>query len=439
MNAATYPVPNGIACSDHFAVRVDEQDSFTYQTTGPAASGLVAGQTASWTSFDLRGPCRVRIRRLDRPVSEVVVRPVAKGIEARIAGDEIVVEFDQPAKLSVECDGDTEHVLFLFGNAPESDVPDRNDPAVVWFGPGVHEVGRAYRLAPETTYYLAPGAFVKGTFAGGGDGTRICGRGVLSGRAYKWPGHQQERSPERIDLVRLKGNEIEISGATFVDAPFYVLVTQGRRCRYTDVKVIAWYFNTDGISSGSGARIDDCFLRVSDDVFKPFVSDTHITRCTLWCDKGAPFMLSWNAMQDYGGSVVRDCDVIHHQPHNTGILNEWTPSVFRAWHGGVGHIYDLRFEDIRIEGPLARFIDVRMKRNPWSIQEGEWGRFRGLTFRNIVAEGPVRWPSRLLGHDADHRIDDVSFENLRIGGRRIAAAADLDLETNEFVRGLRFV
>lgn len=84
----------------------------------------------------------------------------------------------------------------------------------------------------------------------------------------------------------------------------------------------------------------NCFLRVADDAFKPFVSDTRISRCVLWVDKASVFQLTWNALHDCGGSGVRDCDVIHHMPFCTED-SEWVGAVFWSWHGGHAHIHDL--------------------------------------------------------------------------------------------------
>jgi hypothetical protein len=58
-----YPAPAGIAASDRFAVTVNGASSFTYLTTGPAKAYYTAGHTASWTSFDVNGPCEIHIRR----------------------------------------------------------------------------------------------------------------------------------------------------------------------------------------------------------------------------------------------------------------------------------------------------------------------------------------------------------------------------------------
>lgn len=365
------------------------------------------------------------------------MRPLSAKVKVAIADGEVVLRLDQPRKLCLECDGDLTDVLLLFANEPAVDAPAPNDPGVVCFGPGVHEIGKGYRLKPATTYYLAPGAFLKGSFVGGGDGTRVIGRGVLSGAAYKWPGHLQEKNAERVDLVKLEGDGIELSGVTLVDSPYYVVIADGRNNRFQDLKILAWHCNTDGISAGPGARIDDCFLRVADDVFKPFISDTRISRCVIWADRAAAFQLTWNALNDSGGSEVRDCDVIHHMPFCTQ-ANEWTGAVFWSWHGGTAHIHDILFDDIRIEGRSPCLVNLCLKRNPWSPQDGEWGRFSRLRFRDIHAERAFLFPSRLLGHDDQHPIDDVSFKNLRIAGRRIESADAMGLETNEFLHNLCF-
>jgi|GEM_PF-6158803 len=63
-----YPTPGGIAPSDRYAVTINGMASFTCLTTSPAEAEFTAGHTASCTSFDLQGPCEVRIRRLGRPV-----------------------------------------------------------------------------------------------------------------------------------------------------------------------------------------------------------------------------------------------------------------------------------------------------------------------------------------------------------------------------------
>lgn len=437
-NSTLYPIPSGVRPSPKFEVLVDGRSSFTHLTTGPEEAEFTAGHTVSYTGFEIRGAVEIRIRHLARSIHSVIVRPLSAGVNVRLEEGEVVFSLDRPRKLSVECNGDLSDVLFVFAQSPDPEIPSPSDPDVVWFCPGVHEIGKFYPLKPATTYYLAPGSFLKGSFAGGGHKTRVTGRGILSGADYTWPGHLQEKNEKRVDLVNLRGDSMTLSGITLVDSPYYVLVAGGKGNRMHDLNIIAWYHNTDGISAGSGAVITDCFLRVADDALKPFVSDTRISGCVMWMDRAAAFQLSWNTKTNSGNSVVTDCDIIHHIPFFKQ-PDEWTGAVFWSWHGGTGHIHNVSFENIRIEGACVRLLDLFMERNPWSPREGGWGSFSGLQFRNIHLEKPPLYPSRLLGHDTEHAIRDFVFENLRVAGKLVERAEDLPLTTNQFVENLRFL
>jgi len=55
-----YPASDGITPSNRYAVTINGVASFTYLTTGTAEAEYTAGHTASWTSFDVGGLCKVR-------------------------------------------------------------------------------------------------------------------------------------------------------------------------------------------------------------------------------------------------------------------------------------------------------------------------------------------------------------------------------------------
>jgi hypothetical protein len=434
-----HPAPEGAPVSDRYAVAVAGKEAPACITTSGPDAALTAGNTLSWVGFDMAVPAEVRVRRLDRRPESVTVRPASAGAAASVQADEVIVRVPCPGAYCVEVNDDLHHVLMLFANPPEPTPPTPNDPGVTVFGPGVHDVGRQMPLPSGRTVYLAPGAYVRGTFAGGGDGTRVCGRGVLSGEAFRWPGHQQENSPERVDLLRLTGDRIVLDGVTLVNSPFYVAVVRGARAHLNNLKVMGWTNNTDGISTGPGATITDCFCRVADDVIKVF-NHVRVERCTLWCDKAAAFQLSWNVDRDCGRSAIRDCDVIHHMPSlsDEQLPGRWTGAVFRSWHAGTGHIHDVTFEDIRVETAPARLVGIHMDTHPWDRSPGRWGRFSNLTFRRVhVAQRP-RLPSYLLGRSPQHDVRGVTFEDLRIAGRRVRSADQMPLRTNEFARNIRF-
>ena len=49
--------------------------------------------------------------------------------------------------------------LFIFADPPEENAPSAQAPGVLYFGPGVHDVGETDGyLSSDTTVYLAGGA-----------------------------------------------------------------------------------------------------------------------------------------------------------------------------------------------------------------------------------------------------------------------------------------
>jgi hypothetical protein len=70
---------------------------------------------------------------------------------------------------------------------------------------------------------------------------------------------------------------------------------------------------------------------------------------------------------------------------------------------------------------------LQIKKTRWAKAK-EWGRISNLTFRNITADGPFSQRSAIRSDDPAGRIDGVTFENVRIGGKLITSAEDAQLD-----------
>ena len=62
--------------------------------------------------------------------------------------------------MTVEVNGDWHESLHIFANPFEENVPEPDDPNVVFFGPGVHEV-TSLTVGDNTTVYIAGGAYLR--------------------------------------------------------------------------------------------------------------------------------------------------------------------------------------------------------------------------------------------------------------------------------------
>jgi hypothetical protein len=133
-----------IEASDLFEVSIlqgnNEYNAFTYITrsTIPTKPDLAS----SFLNFDMDDKVTVKIRVLQNiQIDHVTIRPLSKAIQPAIENNYIVFDLDHPAQLSVEINHSTDHTLLVFANPIEENPPKSTDQNVVWFGPGIHDVG----------------------------------------------------------------------------------------------------------------------------------------------------------------------------------------------------------------------------------------------------------------------------------------------------------
>lgn len=185
--------------------------------------------------------------------------------------------------------------------------------------------------------------------------------------------------------------------------------------------MISWWFSTDGVGTHSHGLVEDCFFKVNDDAVKLYHDDTTVRRCVFWqMENGAPFQISWNMPGRNTGFRTSDCDILRVE-HSWKNDNE---AIFCAIHGGSGHMSDYLFENIRIENASWRLVSLVNKPNEFAKGVKEPGSIANVTFRNITADGPFKLPNRLRGFSANSRIENITFENVRVGGRVLSSLND---------------
>jgi formylglycine-generating enzyme required for sulfatase activity len=312
--------------------------------------------------------------------------------------------------------------MLVFADALETDVPDANDPDVLFFGPGVHEIGDT-KMDTYKTVYLAGGAYVKGRLqAGNMQDFTIRGRGVLSGEAYP---HGTNNDHHLLNIGGGQTNGVLIEGITLVNSPLYLILLKGSHNTIRNVKMMGWYFGTDGTYAGRDSLIEDCFLKVNDDALKPYESNSVIRDCVIWqLENGAVFQISWNMPSNNSGFHIQNIDIIRmeHEWNNINL------AAFDAVHGGSGHMKDYLFEDIRIENADWRLFYITLQKHEFAPADAEMGQISDLTFRNITATGELKKKNVIKGWNADHKVFNITFENLKINEKYIHNAEEGNFE-----------
>lgn len=82
---------------------------------------------------------------------------------------------------------------------------------------------------------------------------------------------------------------------------------------------------------------------------------------------------------------------------------------------------------------IAATLKAEIKKG-YASHDAIRGRIEGIRFQDIEVTAPEVPPSRLQGHDADHLVQDVMIENLRINGKQITGLKAAGFSQNEFVR-----
>ncbi len=480
--------------SDHFAVRLSQngatQSSFVYRSDNNADPGWAGAvdfmQVANhWTTFSFSGSVDVEASRLDgKTIQTCVVRPLALNIQTSVQGNTCRFTLDKPARLSVEIDENkmvsgsftgigpitkhiVQHPLFVFADPLETNVPKAGNPGVLYFGPGIHTVGKQYPLANNTQVYIAGGAYVIGTFKSAQSNPQnisIRGRGILSGidltetsaEHNQWGNHTVDFSYGN------KGSNLLIEGITITD-PLRACIISYNPIQIRDVKLLAWSHRNDGITAGNNSLVEDNFIKVEDDNIKLYYSNQTVRRNVVWQQTaGAVLKFAWALSGTAQGSQVSDIDVIHSDVFTDYCANEddrsdmhSTSAVFSAMGFKKNASFqNTSFSNIRIEEDnLLRLMSLRMVtthvgptgKNTWGDPNPASQKLiDGLTFENVQLAGVPYKQSTLYGN-AGGTIRNISFLNLTIDGQVITSRNALSsrndgtgLLTDGNVSGLSF-
>lgn len=467
-----YPAPAGIELSQAFVVEVEGKEVPVYKTKIPPKEPIprlnhsrkIFG-FASFASFDMNGNVEIKVT-YPEAVKAVKVLPTSFAVAPKIDGNSIVIALDEPKNLTIEVNGDWHESLHIFANPFEEQIPDPDDPNVIYFGPGVHDV-TSVAVGDSTTVYIAGGAYLRcgsdaaekevelrGTkrkppsFFLEGTNITVRGRGIIDQSAIP-------RANRRYTIFAQHSRDIKIEGVTICDPSHWTVPIQGSDQIHVDnIKILGWRGNSDGvdISNSRDVLVENCFMRTLDDavVIKSFkgrgeVRNVHTRKCVVWNELAHSLSIGAEVHENVSEVLFEDCDVIHDVGRETAL---------RVYHCDDAIISDVTFQNIRIE-EARRLISCWIGKTRWTETE-ERGNIRNVTFRDIQAtSAPIDtsltgfqdgsdWKPyiirdhasmELIGFDEGHTVEGVLFDNVVLDGKKVEIH---QITKNEFVKGIRF-
>jgi hypothetical protein len=412
-------------------------DVYTARVLDPPFAGQQwnYGGPYAFANFDMEGRVTVRVTA-KRSLKDAVVRPQFSDVELKPVDNHTVsITFGSARKVSFEPDGKNGPLL-LFANPMEKNAPKVGAPDVIYFGPGIHQAGRV-NVGDQQTVYLAGGAVVKGAIVAQGSNIRILGRGILDGSDYQW-----RKGPANC-TVSITGTNVEVSGITIRGSPHWTIVPRAsRNVTVRNVKLCgARVQNDDGINpcNSQEVLITDCFIRSDDDCVamkgldlrtpNNHVENVVVENCTLWCDRARIFLLGHESRAAYMRHItLRNLEIIHYA---------MTPFLLEP--GEEMRLEDVRVESVKLHGEGQQEI-TRLKPvvNQY-MQNKVPGHVRGVHFKNVEVYGqPGPYLIQLEGADAQHQVQDVTFENVTVLGQRLKADSP-NMKVGPQVEDVRFL
>ena len=453
VGVTVWPAPEGEELSKDFIVAVERQVSPVYvarvapgeperrwKAMGDRQHPDAYYENAAFTSFDMDGPVHVTVT-CPTPIHTARVLPSALGIVPQIQSNRLIIALSEPRLLTVEVNGDWVHSLHIFANLPEKNIPKPDDPNVIYFGPGIHEVHHL-EIDSGKTLYLAGGSVIRGVvspddpsattargdrhyapvFLARGQDVKIRGRGILDGT--RCPLHARE-------LLQIQGSKVGVEGIIFRDSSVWNLaIRRSDQVGIENIKILGCRANSDGVDicNSRDVTVRRCFVRTLDDLIVVKTDrgqgDSRrivVSGCILWNQVAHALSIGAELRENVDDVVLTDCDVIN----DTG--REWTLRVF---HCDSARISNVQFSKLRIE-ESPRLISLWINKALWT-RDAERGHIDGVTFDHITAiASPLR--IELRGFDPTHAVENVIFRNVVINGQPLTRA---EIKSNAFVRNV---
>ena len=367
-----------------------------------------------------------------------MIRPQSAGVRMTVEDDHTLsLTLDRPCKFSVEPDG-RKGPLLLFANPLEDGCAEGRATRTSSTSAPACTSRRRSSLESNQTLYLAGGAVVKAEVLAEGhehpDPRPRHPRRLRLGMA-QGPRRQPDRDSQQHQR---RGDAASRSAAR----------PTGRSCRGTagnvtirNVKLCnSRVQNDDGINpcNSQDVLITDCFIRSDDDCVALKGLDfsganSNVERITvensiLWCDRARIFLLGHESRAAFMRNItLRNLDIIHFT---------MTPFLFEP--GEDMRLEDITVEDIRMHGEGQReFIRLRPVVNQY-MRKKVPGFIRNVRFKNVTLEGqPGEYLVQIQGADAEHDVQDVTFENVSILGSKLTKES-AQLRIGENVQNVRF-
>ena len=423
------------------------------------------------------------------PSLGVRIRPRDLEAKAQFSADgTITVRVNGAAQFTVEPYGRS-RALHVFIDPVAGYSVEKNDPSVLYFGAGEHDVGELY-LQSGQTLFIDEGAVVYATvYALHAENVRILGRGILDNSKNKEVilyNANAEGNDEAVSNAKreftvnfLCCKNVLVDGITIRHSLIYnVDCMSCENIHFNNIKVIGcWRFNSDGVHFANcvNGSLTNSFLRTYDDSvcvrgfanyeYDRFLDneredalsfvcrDILVKNCVVWNDWGKNLQVGTETHANEITNVrFEDCKLIH----SSG-------KALTIWLVDDARIHDVTFENTLVEyddymipmtiqkaddDPFVNSYDADYGGNlvefkiSWHheyslVAEDALGRISAVTVRDLKLFSVQKPVFKFIGYAENSGIEHVDFDGVYWNGEPISAALfEAQTVKNAFVKSI---
>lgn len=429
------------------------------------AQEMRGGRTFNWTmfSYNYSAPVNVIVEDLfSTTVNDVEIVPSTFNISKTLSSDKKRVEFTLSESKYVSInfksaqnlhtsDGVVKHMLMIFADKLETEVPSKTavgthvysssstvtdlaNATVLYFPKGYHDLSRFGNVSnigpiigPTTgdsrnkTIYFEGGAYVHGRITKAKmNYTKILGRGVLSGRNFKWSErinpsdggtsnggilgvNSFEPMESHIGLGDGNGGNNTIDGVIVCDGSGHG-VNMGHDATYRNTKYWGWHPNNDGFRPwGANNKVDRCFIRGCDDAL--YNKGLTVTNTIFWPGfNGSIMCMGWDGNYDTENSTMTDNYLIYPEwrgmGNNNGIVMSQIDFNMKGTNVTIKNLY--------VDGNIPALVNLHTNTDKDANP-------------NANPPKPANYvlPTDWSGHTTVGYINNITFDNVIVTGSQV--------------------
>ena len=435
-----------------------ESDIYAVSVNGvkvPVRAEMVTDTPFNVAMFSAEGECEVEITIL-KNMDKFKLSPTAYGLYPTQNGNKITFKFDAPKHLLFEMNDTVP--LILISTPYETEIPDKNDPNVLYFDKGIHEPG-IINLKSNQTLYIASGAVVIGRIQGVNiENAKVLGRGILESKKYTTPDYPGMKDAEitknvlsgmnRTKAIFFQGSKnCKVDGIGVRNCKEWQnLYLLDKDFEISNMNTMGIHVNNDGIDLDTveNFKIHGNFIMAGDDGFGWHTLRANDTKeaptRNIVAENNTIYNVTAGNAIRFGSSMETDLweniaikDTYILKARGSGIMfdiQDW------SW------VKNVNIENVYIEdAPGDAIIDISITKGVYSndvekthvfAKDDYRGHIDGITIKNLFAEAGAG--IRVEGYDDKHLVQNVTLENINVAGETLSDVSQI--KTNNYVKNL---